>query len=611
MAQRLSLRALEQNAGDVTAWDVYAQACVNLKQPEAAVLALKKAISLAGGRLDRVLLLGRLLVEAKQWQEAADIYEQVVTQDDSQADAWFGLGECFMATKDPGRAAVCYLKAVEREPGMMKAQLRLAVCCLENGENTKALYLLTQLAEENPASSVVLLHYGLALSASSRYRQAQRVLERITTDSDYGQTARRRLAEVFLRTGEFGKAEKLLDSLGPSQKSEPDWVLKRARLDNINGENKQACERLRLLLERDPSIAGAWQRLLDITNEPLEAVQFRILQEQAAYAANKKRTVVASEFQFALARHYELLSDWDNEFLALKKANNLKLNQSDFDYDSHLERILTCRHWYSEANIRDWAVSSESLQAASPIFILSLPRSGSTLVEQILGAHSGTQNTGEADLAQQAWSQLTGYNAIFSSAEAHRAMSREKVEQFRDYYLQAAQRAGFDTRKHLINKAINNHQFAGLLKAAFPDASFIDLRRNVMDVALGCYRKNFSDQPFSFSLENCAREVALFYDNMRYWRSQLSDDAFFRLDYEKLVEDFENQVRELLAFCGLEWQEQCLEFHKAKGKVSTASINQVSQGLFKQGVARWRKYEKHLGPLIDALERQGLDPLAE
>ena len=132
-----------------------------------------------------------------------------------------------------------------------------------------------------------------------------------------------------------------------------------------------------------------------------------------------------------------------------------------------------------------------------------------------------------------------------------------------------------------------------------------------MDVAFGCYRQNFASQLFSFSMDGCAREVALFYDNMAFWYSQLPAQEFLPLHYEMLVSNFEPQVKELLAYCSLSWDPRCLEFHSAKGKVSTASINQVNQGLFTQGVARWKKYEAYLGPMVDALRSQGLEPLSD
>ena len=112
-------------------------------------------------------------------------------------------------------------------------------------------------------------------------------------------------------------------------------------------------------------------------------------------------------------------------------------------------------------------------------------------------------------------------------------------------------------------------------------------------------------------MDGCAREVALFYDNMAFWYSQLPAQEFHSLQYESLVSDFEPQVRNLLAYCGLTWDARCLEFQNAKGKVSTASINQVSQGLFTQGVARWKKYEEYLGPMVDALRSHGLEPLPD
>ncbi len=610
-AQQAINLAFQQGATSGVAWDIYAQACANLNQVQPAILGLKKAISLDGGRLDRALLLGQMLVRAGQWQDAANIYQQVIQQDDSRAKAWFGLGESLLGTKDVERALRCFSGALEREPDFPEARQRLAVCFLEKGEALKALRLLEKLISDFPDAVGPKVDYGEALRQANRYRQAQQELEKLQDHPVVGALARRRLVDVYLHTGEYDLAEQFLDGVDALHQKEPDWILQRVRLDNIHGRNVEACERLRFLLQSEPGIANGWKQLMELTKSPLSDGELSCLKEQARLANKFGRQSAAADFHFALAFHFELTGERELEFQSLEKGNNLKHGLIRFDFDNYLSRVLPSRECYSAENIHEWSVDSKVRSCPAPIFILSLPRSGSTLVEQILGVHEDAEATGESDFAEQAWFALTGERSLFSAPELHRQMSAEKVEKFRQYYLAAAAEAGSDTRKRLVNKGINNHKFAGLLKAAFPEASFIDLRRNIMDVAFGCYRQNFASQLFSFSMDGCAREVALFYDNMAFWYNQLPPQEFHSLYYETLVNNFEPQVRELLAYCALSWDPRCLEFQRAKGKVSTASINQVSQGLFTQGVARWKKYEAYLGPMMDALRSHGLEPLRD
>jgi tetratricopeptide (TPR) repeat protein len=172
-AQQAINLAFQQGATSGVAWDIYAQACANLNQVQPAILGLKKAISLDGGRLDRALLLGQMLVRAGQWQDAANIYQQVIQQDDSQAKAWFGLGESLLGTKDVERALRCFSGALEREPDFPEARQRLAVCFLEKGEALKALRLLEKLISDFPDAVGPKVDYGEALRQANRYRQAQ------------------------------------------------------------------------------------------------------------------------------------------------------------------------------------------------------------------------------------------------------------------------------------------------------------------------------------------------------------------------------------------------------------------------------------------------------
>lgn len=458
-AQQVINQVLRAGVSSGAAWDIYAQSCANLNQIQPAILALKKAISLHGGRLDRALLLGELLVRAQQWQEAANIYQQVIRQDDSQAKAWFGLGESLLGTQDVERAIRCFSGALERQSDFAEARQRLAVCFLERGEPFKTLRLLETLMEEFPEAAGPKVDYGEALRQANRYRQAQEVLEPLLDDPVVGQAACSRLADVCLHIGEYERAETLLERLDEHHKHEVGWIMKRVRLDNIYGLNDQACQRLSELLEREPGIANGWKQLMDLTRQPLNAQQLNSIKEQARLASQLGRQEVAADFQFALALHYELDGDLDREFKALEKGNSLKDGLVTFNFDKYLTRMLPSRDCYNANSIRDWSVAKEEQHGLAPILILSLPRSGSTLVEQILGAHSNTEATGEADFAEQAWYALTGERSMFVSADTHRAMCSKKVKQFRDYYLQAVADAGFSSEKRVINKGINTHKF--------------------------------------------------------------------------------------------------------------------------------------------------------
>jgi hypothetical protein len=227
-----------------------------------------------------------------------------------------------------------------------------------------------------------------------------------------------------------------------------------------------------------------------------------------------------------------------------------------------------------------------------------MPRSGTSLVEQILASHPDVFGAGELnDLADifesRPASGRSSFDADLLTGEWLREIGSRYVMQVRTLAPEA---------KRIIDKMPGNIRFAGLIHLALPNARIIHVRRDALDTCFSCYSTLFKGSlNFSYDLSELGRVYKAYEELMAHWHTVLPEGVMLDVQYEDIVEDFEPQARRLVAFCGLSWDERCLKFHESAHAVRTASATQVRQPLFKSSIGRWRPYAEWLGPLRDAL----------
>ena len=236
----------------------------------------------------------------------------------------------------------------------------------------------------------------------------------------------------------------------------------------------------------------------------------------------------------------------------------------------------------------------------APIFIVGLPRSGTTLIEQIIASHPSVFGAGElrdmANLAQR----LSGPGgAVFPEVVA--TLSSDTLRQLGCSYLRAVRRRAPDALR-TTDKQPGNFALVGLIRLALPNARIIHVCRDVRDTALSCFSLLFTrGPPYSYDLVELGHYCRAYLRLMAHWR-EASPDGFLEVRYEDVVDDLESQARRIIAYCGLDWDDACLDFHRTSRPVYTASGAQVRQPIYRGSIGRWRVYEPYLRPLLDALE---------
>jgi tetratricopeptide (TPR) repeat protein len=310
---------------------------------------------------------------------------------------------------------------------------------------------------------------------------------------------------------------------------------------------------------------------------------------------------------FSLAWLYEK-SDADVHFRHLKRANAfiaVQRQYSEGEAESLFEQNIAR---FSKASIS--ALQQYGNHSVNPIFIAALPRSGSTLLENMLGAHTEAYRVGESGAMENALN-MSGFDlGQFGTAASPDSPGRypDKIAAVAQYFLESRMIADAGHLR-IVDKSISNYSFVGAILMVFPNAKIINLRRHPLDIIYSCYQQHFaSGHNYTYSLSALAEIYAVYVRQMAFWE-ELFPHSIFSLSYENLVSDPAATLKELLEFCDLPWQSDCLDYHSSLGTITTASDQQVRKKLYRSSVQKWQRVESHLQPVVDLLgELADYDP---
>jgi hypothetical protein len=305
-------------------------------------------------------------------------------------------------------------------------------------------------------------------------------------------------------------------------------------------------------------------------------------------------------FLFALGKAYEDRDDHARAWQYYRRGNEMQ--RTEVSYDPVQMETLNDRIVATFT-----AEFVASMQAAGdpdpgPIFILGLPRSGSTLLEQVLASHSAVEGTAELPYVGRLATSL-GRHGVPSARypEVVRTVDPDRFAVLGAEYLALARMHRRTAAPRFIDKMPNNFPNIGLIALMLPNARIVDARRHPLDACLSCYRQLFAKgQNFTYDLTEIGEYYLQYQRLMDHW-SDVMPGRVLTVQYEEIVADFENQVRRLLDFCGLPWEDACLRFYESERPIRTPSSEQVRQPIYSRSVGHWRNYERHLGELIEVV----------
>ena len=307
---------------------------------------------------------------------------------------------------------------------------------------------------------------------------------------------------------------------------------------------------------------------------------------------------------FSIAKILEENNDFSNAFKYLEKGNDLKSNYVNYKKDQTLVLFKELRHLFNKELLnKSFPVKNDEI---SPIFIIGMPRSGTSLVEQILASHTSITGGGELETSLQLlFDELPKLTKV-SWQKSTSLLEPQIIEHLKKTYLKKHDTL-VNRTQHFTDKLPFNFALVGFLRLIFPKAKFVHIYKHSLDSCLSCYKQLFTGgQEYSYKLDDLAEYYQEYVKMMKHWNS-VSSEKILNVSYENLVEFPEENISKILEFVDLPWQDECLQFQNNNRVVKTASSGQVRQGLYNNSVIRWKKYDKDLLPLIEVLTE---DPIS-
>ncbi len=460
---------------------------------------------------------------------------------------------------------------------------RRAVQMIMMGEFNTAMNLATESLKSRPRDAQMLWVQGEALVGLGRLTEGAIKLRQTLGVHPTHDGALCALAEIHRMFGETDKALELAAKARTCSTTTRPYTLTSTILAD-QGEYRQAADLLEPMIKEpnaDMRVIVAYADLCIALKQP--EVGIDLLRE--SLKQGELHTGVRSGALFILGRLLDRTGDYDSAFDAFKRANDMRSCREEQIADKIFER------WSAEAIAKAPRARPKTDRC---VLVVGMPRSGTTLTERVISAHPKASGVGESPL-------LMNQRRLTSAAE----LTQGGVDTICKNYLDMLSREGSKSALRVVDKMPDNYQNLGLAACVLPQSRVIWCQRDPRDVCLSCYFQNFGlRHEYSCDLELIAQRYVLHNKLMEHW-IESTDLPVHVLRYESLVSDLEAQVRALLKFLGLPYDERCLSPHRSKGHVSTASRDQVRQPIYSTSVARWKRYENHIAPMVKILEEGG------
>lgn len=562
-------------------------------------------------------------------EEAREELKRVVAAAPMLESAWLAYGDVLVELEKYADAKFAYECARLADPQVRR--IEQARNALASDQHKMAEEIFRDILRSDPAHVAALCGLAAVSLTASRPQDATRLLRHALKQSAHLPLAWRGLSQALLARGALPEAESAVRHLLKIEDENPNnWVLLatvytrlmrqqdalaafeeaarmnpgevrlRLSIGHLNktlGRRNECEEAYKRCLAMDPSMGEAYWSLADLKNYVFSDAEIASMQSLLKSEAGDDED--QAHVHFALGRAFEHKRDYPAAFDHYARGNRRRRKTVPFDMQAFENKTRRVRECFDHAFFA--ARSGCGYPDPSPIFIVGLPRSGSTLIEQILASHSCVEGTFELPNLLSIVREFDHADAQHDAyPEIVRAASQEYLGRLgRRYIEETAPLRG--TRPYFIDKMPNNFSHVGLIHAILPRAVIIDARRHPMDACFSTFKQHFAEgQSFSYDLEDLGRYYRCYLSLMDHWDAVLPGKVLL-LQYEQLIRDPELQIRRILEHCSLPFEAACLSFHETKRPVRTASAEQVRQPLYTSGVGYWRHFEENLEPLKRAL----------
>jgi tetratricopeptide (TPR) repeat protein len=564
-----------------------------------ALSSYDRALSLNPNLAATLANRGHLLQELGRADEALADYDKAIAIDPNYVDAVNGRGSTLQKLGRFDEAEKMLRHAILLKPYYAEAYCNLGTVLIDLGKFVEAEAVTRQAVELKPGSAAALCNLGKVLIDLGRYDEAEVMIRRtLALKPDHAQ-AHYILAIALIQLGRPDEAEQASRRALALQ---PDLAgahhyLSVALLEL--GQLTKAREAAEKAIALAPSQPSHFRQLGEVRTYVAGDFYLTALEALAKQEASLN-TEQQIDLHFALAKAHADVGQFDEEFSQLLAGNKLRRSCIDYDEALVLGTMDRAQRVFTPDFMR--AAQGHGQPSSKPIFIIGMPRTGTTLVEQILASHPLVFGAGELKLFERALADVRStMHGAPGYPEIALQMSGEHFRELGGRYL-----AGIEplapAASHITDKMPANFVSAGLIHLALPNATIIHTIRDPRDTCISCFSRLFTEGNFhTFDLAELGRYYRHYQALMAHWHRVLPSARILDVNYEEMVGDVEAAARRLVAHCGLPWDSRCLDFHRTERVVSTSSAAQVRKPIYSSSIGRWRAYQPFLDPLVAEL----------
>lgn len=565
--------------------------------PAEASKSYRRALRIRPGSAITHYNLGLALEALDRLDEAADCHRRALEIEPRFAEAHNHLGNVLRRLGRPAEAEACYRRVLELQPEYAEVYSNLGNVLAEQGALAEAESCHRRALELRPGFAEAHANLGRLLRETGRLVESERTLRRALELRPDDSGLQAHLAATLLEQGRVDAAEALYRQALARQ---PDTAETHENLANAladRGALEEAAAEYRQALSLQPGRAQTWYHLSLVKRFERDDPD-----RDAIEAALERDDLVERDrvyLEYAAGKAWADLGDEpDRAFAHYAAGAREQRGLLDYDVAADEARMASIARVFDAQQLE--ALAGQGHDSAAPIFIVGMPRSGTTLIEQILASHPRVHGAGERpDLG--ALVELAGRERDGDFPDWLADLPPGECERLGRAYCDAVVAPVADADR-VTDKMPSNFLYAGLIRAILPRARLIHVRREPADTCVSCFTYLFSGrQAFTYDLAELGRYYCAYDALMAHWRAVLPGEFLLELRYEDLVDDPHTWIGHMLAHCGLEWDDACLQFHRSDRAVRTASAQQVREPLYRRAVGRWKPYRAHLGPLLEAL----------
>lgn len=556
---------------------------------------IERSISLKPGDADFWSNCARMHEVQEDWPRARNAYEKSLSLAPGHAGRELGLANALRRMGDYEAAIEHYRQSVKLAPAHWLAWMDLGTALMrkEPPDNEGAESCFREVIKLTPNQGIGYNCLGVALVMLDRDDEARDALQRAVSLEPGQAAAWYNLARVYLLRDDVNRAIEAYQNAVALAPDDEDFLHQTALALQMRGKFDVAEQFYARALELNPKSLPALAHLIEYRKfESLDDPLLAQAQTLVDDAPDDAPQVVG--LCFTLGKILDRMNEFERAFHYYARGNRLRMAairaQDRLDKLAGQADKAILRYSADKLNAyRAWGNPSER-----PILIVGMPRSGTTLTEQIIAAHPRVAGGGERAYWAQARDSIEAGEIVLDQAGIEGLA--------RDYLTDLATVVGAETADRVTDKMPHNFLHLGLIHSVFPNARIIHVQRNPVDNCLSIFFQNFNDShAYGFDLDELAAHYQEYERVMAHWRKLIPKDRLFEFRYEDLVANQEDMSRRLIEFCGLEWDDACLSYYENESAVKTASIWQVRQKIYSSSVERWRNYAPHIAPLLKLL----------